>query len=532
MAELTKPCPNCDTFVLEETRQCLRCGFRFDTHKVEPIERQPMDSEEHSTTREVECRECGAPVREHLVRCWKCSAFMRPEIAQRYEEMRARQPQVDFQPLPDWEIAAQREEAETYAMASSGEPGTGESAVDEDDFEVDGATDEPEFEDDFETDAELEDEIEGAAPPVRRGSEEAPPVRRGSDEVAAVGPGETPDEGAAATEESPPGEAGADALLDIAIQEEKEETARREREEKIRRKRAAERKRARALGIRPKGVAKKKSGPVAGRYKFWLNDVPLHVADPKKVKPKPGVLEKPTQTVDLAFAEEGLLVLSYVKEKKSLLGKAVKPEEARKAAQEHLKKDKPLEELPAERHWLLAAEVARAPAFEQPNEYAHETVFGGVPVFGEGHIAVRLPDGEEGEPKRFLVFTLTTFRRFSKYAGGTFGPKGLGSEKDVPLADETEKLVCHYTEQPLEPLLRTGYYKADPEIELKLVGRRCQNCQLVVSEDGRKKERIGGKTGSGIAKAKCPKCGEKFGDVSLYERAVKTPARKKAAASA
>ena len=47
-------------------------------------------------------------------------------------------------------------------------------------------------------------------------------------------------------------------------------------------------------------------------------------------------------------------------------------------------------------------------------------------------------------------------------------------------------------------------------------GWRCSGCKLVVSEDARKKEKIGGSAGRGIAKAKCPKCKQPFGNNPLY----------------
>jgi len=86
----------------------------------------------------------------------------------------------------------------------------------------------------------------------------------------------------------------------------------------------------------------------------------------------------------------------------------------------------------------------------------------------------------------------------------------------VPLQTKTEQLKCHYSEEDFEALEDLEYYQADPKIPLKLVGRRCQECGLVVSEDARKKEKIGGVAGKGIAKAKCPKCEKKFGDISLF----------------
>jgi hypothetical protein len=62
------------------------------------------------------------------------------------------------------------------------------------------------------------------------------------------------------------------------------------------------------------------------------------------------------------------------------------------------------------------------------------------------------------------------------------------------------------------------YYQPEPnEFPLELTGWRCGQCSLVVSEDARKKEKIGGLNGKGIAKAKCPKCGGKFGSHPLYQ---------------
>ena len=52
--------------------------------------------------------------------------------------------------------------------------------------------------------------------------------------------------------------------------------------------------------------------------------------------------------------------------------------------------------------------------------------------------------------------------------------------------------------------------------KLVLIGRRCQKCGLVVSEESRRKEKIGGKSDASVAKALCPKCKAKFGNINLY----------------
>jgi predicted Zn-ribbon and HTH transcriptional regulator len=44
-----------------------------------------------------------------------------------------------------------------------------------------------------------------------------------------------------------------------------------------------------------------------------------------------------------------------------------------------------------------------------------------------------------------------------------------------------------------------------------VIGHKCQGCGLVVSEDSRKKEKVGGKNPASVAGAKCPKCKAKMG---------------------
>src|SRR5690606_27319227 len=86
----------------------------------------------------------------------------------------------------------------------------------------------------------------------------------------------------------------------------------------------------------------------------------------------------------------------------------------------------------------------------------------------------------------------------------------------VPLADTTTELVCHFSESKLHALNETPYYVADSAYSLEVIGRKCAACGIIVREDARKKEKIGGLDGKGIAKAKCPKCAAKFGNLTLY----------------
>ena len=70
--------------------------------------------------------------------------------------------------------------------------------------------------------------------------------------------------------------------------------------------------------------------------------------------------------------------------------------------------------------------------------------------------------------------------------------------------------------QPLRILENIDFYKGDPGFKLKVIGYKCAGCGLVVSEDSREKEKIGGKDAKKIAKAACPKCKKPFGNLPQY----------------
>ena len=61
---------------------------------------------------------------------------------------------------------------------------------------------------------------------------------------------------------------------------------------------------------------------------------------------------------------------------------------------------------------------------------------------------------------------------------------------------------------------------------MTLLGRTCGACGISVSEETRKKQKIGGASGRGLSRAKCPKCNGKFGNNSLYTFELKDTAPK------
>lgn len=259
----------------------------------------------------------------------------------------------------------------------------------------------------------------------------------------------------------------------------------------------------------------------AGTWKRWLNDVHVHAVDPTKLKLKVGSLESEFTTADFGFsADEGLLI-AILARKGGMFGSvdAKKLEATREETRTWLREGNPIADLPAAEHHVCEVEsLHKTVTVVQPAPYAHESMFAGVDVFGTGRIAVSLPKFGEGAEIRLASFHLTQFRRLSEILKELWDFDEFGADAGVPLTDETVERECHYTEQKLRSLEDLPFYEADPEIELTAVGYRCQECGLVISEDGRKKEKIGGKSPKGLAKAKCPKCQKKFGTTALYAR--------------
>ena len=253
-----------------------------------------------------------------------------------------------------------------------------------------------------------------------------------------------------------------------------------------------------------------------GEFTRWVMDVLLHPVDPTKLKLKAGSLKTEFELADVAFSPEQILVATIAK-RSGFSGSinAKKATAAREAVAAHLREGKSAAEAPAVAVHLLTREHAPAIRIVQPTLYEHESIFAGVPVFGEGRIAVKLPQVEQSTPILCLSFTLSQFREFSE-ALRDFGFQDFGKDYGIPLTDEFKDYKCHYSDTKLHVLQQVGYYQADPAFELVLIGRQCQGCGLVVSEEARKKEKIGGPNGKAIARAKCPKCKAKFGDTSLF----------------
>ena len=226
----------------------------------------------------------------------------------------------------------------------------------------------------------------------------------------------------------------------------------------------------------------------AGEYSYWLEDVHYHSIDLQKLKIKAGSVEKAFEPVDLAFAPFGMLLMKLAKKAGLFSASKQSPDDVRDLVREHLSDEKPLDQLPVPFHQLIDAEEVKQLRLVQPAPSDYESMFAGVPIFGQGRIAVRFAKGESETTRTFASFTLSEFRIFVVILSDLFGMKDFAADCEIPLVNSFTELKCHYSGQPVKALDQLDYYKADAEFTLKVVGRKCAECGIVVSEEARERK--------------------------------------------
>ena len=268
------------------------------------------------------------------------------------------------------------------------------------------------------------------------------------------------------------------------------------------------------------------SGPqdAAGAFSGWIKDLHLHTVSPDKLKLKADSLLKEFVEYDVAFSADQMLIVNIAPKKTGGLfgggGGDKKKTEARDAMLQHLKDGKSFTELPGTDKQVFTVDQVRQLRVVQPVANRAESLFAGIPVFGIGRIAVQLPyrDDPNALPE-YLSFSLSEFRALAKVLHDRYGLTGFGAACGAPLEDAFDEFACHTTKGPIRVLRNLEFYKADPSFKLATVGYQCGSCKITLSEDGRAKDSFGGKDGKSIAKTKCPKCQQKFGDNPLLSLA-------------
>lgn len=533
----------------------------------------------------VDCPNCGEQCREGLLRCWNCGVFLREEIAAAFERMRGQQASKikDFIELPVVSVSVVGDESSDAARDRADDQQSSAAYTRRDDAAIEMGDDDFELGDDvgFRGDEEGagdpvdEEEASGyrlSIPPtaaeVEDGSsteipalpaEVTPPVA-----AAASEPEATPDTEKLEREEKPDptkhtgpahSEAtGGDVLLEIAKSEEESLVkARRERKrtssflvycprghkvlvQERHRGKTGTCPRCKSIFVVPRKEPKKPAAASVGgeapatataptRQCDWMTDIHLHKVDPTKLRLKPDALTKDFSEVDVGFSPSGVDVVTLVAGAGLFGANAKKKPAIRTQVQEHLAAGGGAEGAPGAARVSIPVELTRQFVLSQPTPPDVESLFGEIPIFGRNRIAVRLPKLPEGDDKQqYFSFWLSEFRRFRDLMASHFGLEGLGDGTEIPLTDTYESHKCHYSDAEVRELLAVSYYEADPSFKLETVGWKCAGCSLIVSEDARKKEKIGGLKGTGIAKAKCPKCSQKFGNQPLKVLAADAPA--------
>lgn len=563
MSVSIQSCPSCRTLLLDDTIQCPLCQHVVKSDVSEQFSGELPDAvavEDRSDG--VECTDCGEVVRPELVRCWRCGAFLRAEIAARYQEM-----QRNPSPVMYSKSAGAGEPEDTAlatAQQSSTSAGGAMAMVEDGGFELaDGVNMSGGA--DFELDDELLKHTEPVAKPGSDQSSGVPGDTESSDEAGGESTGESgdvSDESRESAQTSHPLASSGDALLDIAMSEEAEtRTRRRQGSASVTRGgvrataktgfivfcpnghpiEVQERHRGKSgkcpkcqspflvpqqnwdpaqAGVETAVVSEESA--VDRFFVDWLDDVHLHQVDPGGLKLKVGSLAAKFEVIDLGISAETLLLVKLVKSGGLFGGGAAKKiPEVRDQVRAHLEDVRSTDGLPAAEFISLAGETCEALRIVQPAPYAHESMFAGIDVFGEGRIGVRLPEDPDSKTIDFLSFSLSEFRLVSSRLEQLHGIFAFGADVGVPLQDSPKEVTCHYNEETTMTVVEDAtYYEVDDAYEVTRVGYRCGSCGLAVSEDARKKEKIGGKAGKGLAKAVCPKCKRIFGDNPLCEIAL------------
>jgi hypothetical protein len=253
----------------------------------------------------------------------------------------------------------------------------------------------------------------------------------------------------------------------------------------------------------------------------WMMDVDYVTVDPGNLRLKAGSVAGNAAPVDVILSQDGVAICTLLgKTKAGLFGSKGKADggadEKRESIKAFLAGAGSISGAPSEKTVFVPADKISELLVAQPVKHAHESMFAGVPVFGEGRIAIRVPAAGKGTEQEFLSMGLTDFRFFASQLERLFDVADFGKDQGVPQEDKRSASKCHYTGMILNALTETEYLEVDRHVEMTLLGRKCGSCGISVSEETRKKQKIGGASGRGLSRAKCPKCNGKFGNNSLY----------------
>ncbi|MCA9051100.1 MAG: hypothetical protein KDA89_20330 [Planctomycetaceae bacterium] len=570
MSTVFQTCPGCDSVILADTTECPQCGHVFDEERAgQQIAAEDRERRKYQELFDT-CPKCGEQVRSGLVRCWSCNGFMRADVEAKYKEMTNRPQPIIFSDIPkdqrteyipsregqvfggygrdvfdaegdDADFTLNMEERPAPAAAGSG----GKSSPS-------GPTKAPVADG---PDAPREKTPEKTEPKKEKLSSQTPKAEIQAINLnAAPAPaGGTDAKPAAAAPGRPPQDSAGDDLLNIAMRDQAE-TRRRQREkiqESRRRRilmpcscgawiRVTEDQAGRTLRckqckkpfivpeMRRREKTEKSEGAVGPNVSVrWFENIHLHVITPTDVVLKPGSLEKSFVEVDAAFFDNTLHIVRFATPaKKSLFGKGTDGppavEQQRTEIRQHVQKTGAFANLPHVDLVSISAAQSGKIRLVQPIAEVHQSMFAGVPVFGEGKVVLYLPADSDNGNQMFVSLPLSVYRRFADDLQKSFNLTIPAKENGVPGQEAHDQVVCHLSEVKIPAAKHVEYYRDDPGFDVELSGYICGTCGIAFTEDARARKKLGGATAKGLPKAKCPKCSNKFGDQQLFKVTAKT----------
>lgn len=525
MPDNFQTCPVCESLILSDTPSCPECGHHFSEGGDEPT----ASIHERGTIVYEPCPNCGDDVPAGLLRCWSCNTFMREDVEEKYKQLVGHPQTITFSDVPPdqrTEMIPPRRMRGGYARILD---------ADDDEFTL-------QWEDSGGTEFELHDGSQFArkAAPAPEPTQEVSEPSSSEADVAT----ESPDKPDSLESDPADSESNADDLLSIALIQEKETVFRkRERLAAMNRKRILIpcpscgvwlRVREEQVGrtVRCRSCRKAVSVPQIRRKEktpqeekvpeitlHWIEDVQVHLVVPTDITLKPGSLQDTWQSADAAFDADGLhlIVFDGAAKKKSRGSRGASNDLSTKRAEnrEQIQKSGGFIQLPhGELHTIPSSSFSSV-QLVQPVRQPSESMFAGVPIFGEGRIVIYLPLSLEDDRLAFCSMSLSRWREFERHLK-MIGVTTACIANGVPESEVHSSPLCHYSQAKVETIRGLVYYENDSAFELELTGYRCTACGIAISEAGRARNKLGGAAGKSIAKAKCPKCSAKFGREPLF----------------
>ena len=220
-----------------------------------------------------------------------------------------------------------------------------------------------------------------------------------------------------------------------------------------------------------------------------MPNVRLHRVHVAKLRLKAGSLPTNRSLSISAISDDGMLLVTVFKGKGGMTNKAAirkKPairEKFRDALVEAGKKPDP-GELPAPYSQYIKKDDFDKIWIAQPALPVGESLFADLNLFGDGIIGIRLPGVEKSDERLYITPTLSQYRELIRIWAEKFQIVLPSEEHGIPVTDQFKDENCNMSGKELHILQHIDFYKADPRMELDLIGRAMRRLRYRDQRDG------------------------------------------------